>query len=241
MKQNQFNNKRRIHIASYLLLFSLSLVSLTLKGQKKVDLALNQLLKSEFMIKYKEMKTEVEATAKHFKSIQHQYSFSEVAAVRKSYNKTIFQFNQVLEDIKIDLLDRKKMRSISKIPEDYAKSLELDMYQLANNHTAKFYQVVSDVTQDEVDGSGILVLLAEIFGLTKTIVTEITQMVQASKEYSETYLNQNLMKPYQIPEWKDIGEEDEDDYSDEDDQQPTEGDEEEYQDYHKKQKKGLDQ
>lgn len=237
MKKYQSHSISKMNLLGFVCLFCLCFQSLNLSAQKKVDVALKNLLDSEFMIKYKDMKTEVEATAMHFKSIQSQFSLKEIMQVRRSYNTTIYHFNQVLEDIKKDMLDRKKMRSISKIPEDYAKSLELDMYELANTHAAKFHQVVSDITQDEVDGSAFLITLTQIFGLTNTIVSQITRMVQSSRQYSESYLNDNLMNPYQIPDWENVGGDNQHDFQDEQGQEFYDEYEERYPDHFQHNKK----
>lgn len=187
-------------------LILMALIFSTMNAQNnKIDGALAGFLRTPFMQKFKDLKTEAETTVKHFKQISGQYPQMEVRKVERGYMLTADRANGLLKSIIQDFTNPKTMKGISKFPESYAKGLELDIYQLSDFYAQNFQQPLADVTGNQVDGSPILIVLAQLVGMTKNMVEHINQTRIANRKYSESYLRQHLYEPYHFKAWNEIG------------------------------------
>lgn len=179
--------------------------SLNLSAQKeKIGKALQSFLRTEFMVKFQDLKTEAENLALGFKDNQSEYNPKDVRRVATAYDKTARRFNQLLEQIKSDFLDRKKLKYISQYPDSYSKGLKADLQELNTFYSREFQQVVADVTDDEVDGSVLFALLFELAKLTSGAVSEVIKIRKESRIYNEEYLQRHLVKPNKIRYWKEL-------------------------------------
>lgn len=179
------------------------ILTLTVFSQKRMDAALNGFLGTEFMTKFKEMKDRAENAATEFKMNQDNYPREDVVKVQQAYTRTSDKFNIVLENVKADFLDRKKLKFIAEYPDTYSKGLELEMYKLSDYYAQNFQQVLADVTGDQVDGS-IILLIGEIITLTKDVVDYIAKMKRAAKQFTVGYLNEKLINPNAFKTWNDL-------------------------------------
>jgi hypothetical protein len=204
---------RNLFILAFFTLFLLSNDSFA-QTKIKSDDPLNQFLNTEFMDKFMEMKVAAESTARTFKSQSEQgvYSADDQRRVELAYNRTAEKFNYVLRGIKEDLLDKKKLKYISKFPDDYQKELELDMYKLSDYYSNNYQQVIADVTNSEVDGVAIFLLIngiinssTGIFQLVKGIVNYSAQRKKMNRAFSEKRLEEVLMKPHTWALWHELG------------------------------------
>jgi len=185
-------------------LFTLCSVSILSAQGKKVDKALQGFLGTDFMVKFNEMSQEAEKTIQTFMLNKHKYAPEDVQRVQSAYDQTAQRFNQVLIDIKKDFMDKKKMKYISKYPDSYSKGLELELYKLNDYYAQNFQQVISDVTGEEIDGAGILIILAEVFSLTKGVVGYFSNLKQQRKYMTDSYLQENMIEPNRFPKWNEI-------------------------------------
>lgn len=167
------------------------------------DDPLNQLLNTQFMEKFMDMRVAAESTVRSFKSQQEAYSPRDIARVQVAYDRTAEKFNFVLRGIKEDLLDKKKLKYIERYPDDYAKELELDMYKLSDFYANNYQQVLADVTADQVDGSAVLVLISgildvsfNIFGLVKNIGNLVSKNKARKQYFNQERLEKVLIKPH---------------------------------------------
>lgn len=191
-------------------LFSLFLVAAITPNsayaqKKKVDEALNQFLDTDFMKKYIEMRNEAERTVLDFKQKADLYEPADVKTVEQGYNLTQREFDKVLYDIKKDLTDSKKRKFVQKFPEMYGNNMESKLDDLNDFYAENFQQPLRDVTGDEIDGSPLLLLITELIGATSELVSKYLSLKVQSKQFTDGYLQENFVDPYEFKDWNDIG------------------------------------
>lgn len=188
-----------------ILVLLISLITCTLSAQpSKVDGALHSFLNSEFMVKMNDMKIEAEAAVRTFKQQSANLDPEAVKRVRVGYDQTAARFNQVLTNIKADFMNPKKLKFVSKYPDDYLKGLELELYQLSDFYAVNFQQPLQDAQPENVDGGAVFLLVSELIGLTKGLFTYFGQIKQNSRQYNEAYLQQHFFKPYRMKLWDEV-------------------------------------
>lgn len=173
--------------------------------KKKVDEALNQFLDTKFMKKYIEMRNEAERTVSDFKQKSSLYEPADVKSVEQGYAATQREFDKVLLDIKQDLTDRKKRKFIEEFPEMYANNMSSQLDDLNDFYAENFQQRLRDATGDEIDGSPLLLLITELIGATSELVGKYVALKIQSKKFTDGYLQENLVEPYEFKDWDDIG------------------------------------
>lgn len=200
----------------YSLVFLCSLIfSISAFAQKKMETNLDALLQSEFIMKFQEMRISVISSASAFKGQENsgRYSNEDRQRVEQAYTQTAEKFNFVLLDLKNDLLDRKKLKFITKYPEDYQKQLELDLIKLSEFYAVNYQQVMAEVADNnQVDGVAILPMINDIvftsigvFQLVKGIVNYVKYNRQLARAFSEKELEKRLMKPHKFPAYQELG------------------------------------
>ncbi len=196
--------------AIILALFSFFLVAtftpqITHAQNKKVDQALNQLLDTKFMKKYIEMRNEAEKTVLDFKLVADQYDPADVKAVEQGYVTTQREFDRVLIDLKADLTDPKKRKFVQKFPEMYGNGMEGKLDDLSDVYAENLIQPIRDATGSEIDGSPLLLLITELIGATSELVSKYINLKIQAKQFSDGYLQENLVEPYEFKDWNEIG------------------------------------
>ncbi len=197
---------RAIIFALFSLFFVATLTPNTAYAQnKKVDEALNQFLDTKFMKKYIEMRNEAEQTVLNFKQQASLYPPADVKTVEQGYARTQREFDKILLDIKQDLTDRKKRKFIEEFPEMYANNMSSQLDDLNDFYAENFQQPLRDVTGDQIDGSPLLLLITELIGATSELVGKYVALKIQSKKFTDGYLQENLVEPYEFKDWNDIG------------------------------------
>ncbi|MEZ4887670.1 MAG: hypothetical protein R3E32_23250 [Chitinophagales bacterium] len=191
-------------------LFSLFLVitfttTPTYAQKKKVDEALDQFLDTKFMKKYIEMRDEAERTVMEFKQKADLYNPADVKTVEQGYARTQREFDKVLYEIKKDLTDPKKRKFVEKFPEMYGNNMEVQLDNLNDFYAENFQQPLRDVTGDEIDGNPLLLLITELIGATSELVGKYLSLKVQSKQFTDGYLQENFVDPYEFKDWNEIG------------------------------------
>lgn len=174
-------------------------------NNSKVEGAMGGFLKTEFMIKFQDMKLEAESMVEAFKRKQSRFSSSDVAKVRAGYEKTARRFNQVLTDIKNDFLNKEKLKVISKFPDLYADGLRADMIELNDYYATNFQQPLADVTNNSIDGSPVAILLVELIKLSSDVVSQLIEARRNARKYDEAYLDRYLIRNNAFKTWSQVG------------------------------------
>lgn len=188
----------------FILLLSVVITTPSVAQKGKIDGSLNEFLNSEFMIRFRDIRIEAEGTARSFKAQAMQYPAEDVRKVQIGYDQTASRFNQVLTNIKMDFLNPKKIKYISEFPDDYLRSLTLELNQLSDFYAQNFLQPVADAKGQQVDGA-ILLIVAELVGLSKGLFDYFDQIKRERRQYNEAYLQQNLVNAFRFKYWHELG------------------------------------
>jgi hypothetical protein len=180
--------------------------STTLGAQNnKLEGPLQEFVNTSFMLKFKDVKIEAEAAVRRFKLQAHQLDPAAVQQVQTGYEQSAYRFNQLLFSIKGDFLNSKKVKYIAEFPDDYLRSLELELHQLTEFYAMHFLQPLADANEEHLDGSAAILLIAELVGLTKGLFDYFSRVRQYSRQFNENYLQQYLVQPFKFRGWDEIG------------------------------------
>lgn len=178
----------------------------TLDAQNnKLEGPLQEFVNTSFMLKFKDVKIEAEAAVRRFKLQSHQLDPIAVQQVQTGYEQSAYRFNQLLFSIKGDFLNNKKVKYIAEFPDDYLRSLELELHQLTEFYAMHFLQPLADANEEHLDGSAAILLIVELVGLTKGLFDYFSRVRQHSRQFSENYLQEHLIQPFQFRSWDEIG------------------------------------
>lgn len=187
------------------LITTLLLISgLSAQPNKKLAPALGKFLNTEFMIKFHDLKLEAESAAMNVIAREQKMKPDDVAKVRTAFNQTAQRANKILEGIKQDFLDPKKLKSIEGMPDLYSDGLKLRLIELQEFYSMHFQQTLADATADQVDGSPLLLIVTELINLTRGLTVYFAQMQREARMYTEDYLNQHLVKPHRWRYWNEV-------------------------------------
>ncbi len=191
----------------HLILLLLLSASAFAQPNKKVGPALSKFLNTEFMLKYRDLRIEAESAAIGVQSRKDQMKTSDIFCLRTAYDQTASRANQILEGIKQDFLNGKKLKTIAEFPEMYSDGLRYKLQDLSDFYAANFQQVLADasVEQDEqIVGSAVLLLVVELIGLTKGLTNYFAEIKREARQYTEAHLQENLVQPYRWRYWDEL-------------------------------------
>jgi hypothetical protein len=171
---------------------------------QKLDPALRKFLQADFMVRLKDLRREAENGVAAFKLELNNYKPEDIQRVRAGYEKTADRFNQELENMKNDFLNKKKLKYIVEFPKDYARSLELNFKDLSDFYAQNFQQVLQDVRHTKEDGAIAIAILLELVKLVPEVVNHFREMKEMAARYDEAYLDKYLITPYKLPTWGEI-------------------------------------
>jgi len=203
---------------SFCTLVTLLLLGITLSAQpnKKIAPALSTFLNTEFMLKFNDLKIDGESTAADIIAREAQLKPADVVRIRTAYNQTAQRANKMLEMIKQDFLDSKKLKSIDAMPDMYSDGLKLRLAELSEFYASHYKQALMDAAGEQLAGSPLLFIVSEMINLTKGLTNYFRQMHREARLYTEDHLNQFLIKPHRWRFWNEIvaGDGAQDHYSD---------------------------
>lgn len=187
-----------------LLLVLLSFLPPSLKAQPntdKVSDALSEFQQTEFMRKYSDLRIKAETEISAFRTNSSQYDPQDVARVQIAYDRTAQRFNGLLDKIKKDFLDTRKLKYITQYPDTYSRGLELDIRELSDFYSQNLQQTLADVTNQQQDGSALLLLLIDLVKFSSSAIQHFNRIRQESRRYTESYLNQHFVRPNNFKTW----------------------------------------
>ena len=158
----------------------------TATSNKQLDPALRKFVQSEIMIKFKDLKREAENSVSSFKSEMNNYKPDQIQKVKTGYDKTADRFNQELENMKLDFVNKKKLKYILEFPKDYSRSLELNFRELAQYYAENFQQPL------------------ELFKLVPEVINHFNEMKEMAARYDDAYLEKWLITPFKFLTWTEI-------------------------------------
>ena len=171
------------------------------QSNKKISPALAAFTNTEFMTKFHDLCAEAENSVLSIIQNQHKFSRGDYNKLKTSYGQTAKRANNMLNSIKVDFLDRKKLKMISNYPEMYTEGLQYKLNDLSDFYASNFQQTLADAQVLDEDGSAILLLITELIGLTKGLVDYVGDIKKEARRYNDAYLNQHLISPYRWKSW----------------------------------------
>ncbi len=168
---------------------------------------LNCFLSSDFITKFEEARNKAEQSVRDFNKLSQEEEFSDedIERVMDAYNKSANRFNEVLYQIKTDLLDKKKRKIITQTPDYYASIIEAELNKAKTVYANSYQKAVSEVTGGRITGVAFIILLPEIIKYGK-LAFEIFQKIKTEiKQYNEKLIEDYLIQPYRFKSWDEIG------------------------------------
>lgn len=180
--------------------------SLGAQPNKKLSPALSKFLNTEFMVKFQDLRVEAESAVIGIQARQNQGQLqtADIYRLRAAYDQTAQRANRLLSTIKEDFMNQKKLKTISEFPEMYSDGLQFKLKELSDHYSTNFQQALADATNQEVDGSAILLLVTELIGLTKGLADYFADIKREAKQYTESYLQENFIAPYRWRYWDEL-------------------------------------
>ena len=174
------------------------------KKNVKMQAAINVLMETEFMAKYKDYKNIVEQAGINFKPKEAYFEKEKVAEIKKGFAATQKDFNQILIDIKQDLQTKETRKIITRKPDYYAGLIDFKLEKAMDDFHNNVAYKISDLTGEEVVGFGILEI-SLIFKFVSHLVDNFSTITKGFKHMSETFLEENFMQPLEINSWNELG------------------------------------
>lgn len=195
--------EKRSYLFLVLLIFLLCGGNAIAQPNKKVAPALSKFLNTDFMLKYHDLRIEAESAVINVQTSPG-IQGSDLYRLRAAYDQTAQRANKIIETIKQDFMNRKKLKSIGEFPEMYSDGLRYKLQELADFYAMNFQQPLADLSQNQVDGSAIFLLVTEMIGLTKGLIDYFGQLERESKLYTDSYLQEHLVLPYRWRYWDEL-------------------------------------
>ena len=89
-------------------------------------------------------------------------------------------------------------------PEDYAKQIEADLFRAREFYEKTYQKEVIRVTDGEITGAGLLLLLPKLIGYVKTAFSYYKKLKKELDKFNEGLLNKHLIEPYKFKTWEEI-------------------------------------
>jgi hypothetical protein len=106
--------------------------------------------------------------------------------------------------MKMDFVNKKKLKYILEFPKDYSRSLELNFRELAQYYAENFQQPLQDVRQSKEDGGIVIALFMELFKLVPEVINHFNEMKEMAARYDDAYLEKWLITPFKFLTWTEI-------------------------------------
>ena len=188
-------------------IFSFSLLMILLSETVYTQTTLNglqQFLSTDFMRKFNEARRKSEESVQNFKQIQQDYSEENIQRVMDAYNASADKYNNILIKIKADLLNKQKRKLLISAPDDYARSMEVELNEATDFYANNYVKVVTEVTERRITGTPFLALLNEMIKYSK-LAWELFKGFKAElRLYNDTILEERLVRQNSFSSWNGI-------------------------------------
>ncbi len=185
-------------------LFSFTAAFAQNKREKKMQAAIDALMTTQFVQKYKEYKDIVEVTAGSFKPMSTGYDQMEVSRIKFNYETSRASFDKILNGVKKDLLDKTTREYIASSPDRYTQFVATELEMAMNNYQEMVVFKINTLTGQQTVGFGImelkllLDLVFDVVGVIQSINKELDKM-------SEAYLDEKFTNVLKIKSWDELG------------------------------------
>lgn len=188
----------------FLLLFWGSLSMYAQMPSKKMLNAIDKLTTTEFILQFDSLSKVMENAARTAKMRSVRLKPEEAQKISSAYNTSVQKFNNILLDMKADLLNPQKVKAMQLDPQVYSES-----YKRKFDIALDYYQNTFLKTQSTVEGIEIMIpavipaIIAiiqggyELFKMIQSIRSEIRQ-------FNEQFLLEYFINPHKIKTWEEL-------------------------------------
>ncbi|MCB0632252.1 MAG: hypothetical protein R2824_15585 [Saprospiraceae bacterium] len=174
------------------------------RTHKKIDEGLQGFLETDFIQKFKELRLEMESLAASFKAYTENLRPEQVIKVKKAYFRVSDNCNKLLQDIKRDFLDRKKLKHIRDYPEMYSASLELRLRDLQEDYSQNFEKTIADITGTDSYSATPLMAIFGIIKFTIDFTNYLSRVRFENNKLKEEHLEMYFIEPFRFRTWEEI-------------------------------------
>ena len=128
----------------------------------EIDKSLRLFLDTPLMGKFKDLKVEAESLIITFKTRQQDFTTEQILTIKTAYKGFSEDYNKILLQIKADFMNRKQRKAISKNPNWYAATLELQFRNLHDSYSENLLQEVANLTGSDQYSAFPLIAILEI-------------------------------------------------------------------------------
>lgn len=190
---------------TFLLLLCLCLCISAQTPSKKMLDAIDKISGTDFILQFDSLANVMEKLALQSKNRCAKLKPEEAEAIRTAYNTSVQKFNNILLEMKSDLLNPQKVKAMQLDPQVYSES-----YQRKFESALSYYQNSYLKTQSTVEGIEILSPVAVVSAIIAIIHGgyEIFKMVQSIRaeirEFNEDFLLKYFINPHKIKTWEEL-------------------------------------
>lgn len=174
------------------------------KRESKMQAAIDALMTTQFIQKYKEYKEIVETTAGSFKPMAANYDPMEVNRIKFNYETSRAAFDKILLGVKKDLLDKTTREYIKTSPDRYTQFVASELEMAMNNYQESVVHKINMLTGQQTVGFGIMELKL-ILDLVFDVVGVINSINKELDRMNEAYLDEKFTNVLKIKSWDELG------------------------------------
>ncbi len=165
--------------------------------------SLSELLNTDFFTQYEEIRERAHTSVKAFKKLSEEenYSAEDVEIVRDAYTASAEKFNEILLNVKNDLLSKRGRKMLLKFPDAYSSNLEKQLDFANEYYEQTFRKEIARVTNGEVLGMPFLELLPVILKGMKIAIQVIKKFQAEVRKYNDVMLQEHLVEKYKFDDW----------------------------------------
>jgi len=174
---------------------------------KKTMAALQQLTTSEFMVTFDSLGNVVEGTGRMAKNNSDVYDPEVLNELQAAYNTSVQRFNNVLLNMKADLLDPNKVKAMTIDPQVYSDSYKYRLNEASSNYEKTFLTLLQTANAEEgqdIDGVFTLATVMAIIEGTYQLFKLIRQIRNEIKQFNDEQITQHFVVPHQILTWEEL-------------------------------------
>ena len=167
----------------------------------EIDKSLQRFLETPLMGKFKDLKLEAESLIITFKTRQQDFTMEQILTIKNAYEIFSEDYNKMLLQIKVDFMNRKQRKAISKNPNWYAATLELQFRNLHDSYSQNLLQEAANLTGSDQYSAFPLIAILGMIDLARDFANRLTRITYQGKKIREQHLNQFFIEPYSMKQW----------------------------------------
>lgn len=168
--------------------------------KKKMDEAISSLKQTDFIKAYIKQAHAIDSLVTYFQIRKEEFNPEEVALLKAHHEDSLEDFNELLDKLKIDLLNKEDRRYLIKHPEAYATNFEGLLEKAGKSFDNNCAYTMEHMLDVDVAAFG-LMEFGIFMGLIKEVVGMVGEIGNKLKKNDTEYLENNLLKDLRLKQW----------------------------------------